>query len=1366
MAITYTLAGTTATFKVFYDSTFDAANGAQRAADWLAVIEQDLNLLKGWWGATGYSASLPVNVWLDNPANSANPFPNSGAYWGVDPNFGTHVNSTAGSPVSTIRGAFIGEVMEHFEKIQNKGWFPAADGRGGNEGTNGDALSIIASREMGRILNEPIILKGSGWAEAWLNSPRSDFVNVTTADYTQAPGGVAPALGCGVLFINWLQYELGYTMTQICQAASPTLAGVYGKLTGSSADPFPIFKGQLGKAYPQGTTADLSNQDDICNPYPMATNPVPVPDAGSGEGSIDNYFLAGATEHFRVYYDKTFTSGRARAMQWLGVVEDDFKRCVEWFGDGVTYQTNPVNLLLTKSDSGQDYGGATWRYSDFQTTVRVAETTSLGVVRFLHVAELSEQFMYRQNRGWFVGENSSVPGNEGTHGEALSMVCGLETARAIKDARVLSGVDYIDWAGDWLNGGRPDSINSTHPTYSSSDFSWVGGEVLFLYWLMFENGFALRDIVQAAGPNMRSVYEHLTLDSADPFPGFRDQLEQKFPSGQQWNVQDRTGATAASGDLTGVESQNPYPIAAPPAEQYPGTEYVPVPAERITGYVDGLTVSGATSQFTVATELAQFATGDMVIPPVTSGSPLAAVDLCWQLAGNRRFASFVDSGTYWSLQGHEAGIDVVKQKLVTGKDESVYRLFHEKIVAGVPQGAVYRCWRVKDTYTAQGWIGFPDAIYSTAGLGSSPSVRPGTRTQIVATTRPGANPVRFTFGTSFTDLGYGPNGEKEGLGKFFTVSLDNTQLVIRGGYRKNTGVPVSDVQTAVSTQALAITKDSIVQIIIGLEWTDSTTFTVHAYAALENFVAVHAALPMTDTGVDLFAARWRHIGAVRGLFVQTVDINDPVQAMSNLIGPYEVPVPLRTTLQNWGLDQGSLILGTTTGLWDYLTQIAVARQVDLRTDHGVPVISAMQDVTYTSYLWDPVATPSVSLGVDSTARKVEVVRSRATWSPSGVSFYDSRHADSETFTVTPGTSQDFSLAISASATLFYNPAPVGRPSSITQDMLDKMDAEQKANPNATSPGPAEKAVDDASQADAMADYNEFMSVAAHPYGAFVVTGTFAGVDNHTMPAKEWIAYGGSVQVTPVDDTNLKVTVSAPSIPGWTGDYTIGFSDGQNSFPALRIMGNGITYTQETLQFNTGANPRTTTTDVGTTIENVAATSLKAVNDLATRAINDASGPSMQLSAAVSMAEVHGWNTSLGLIPGSTLLYANMQWRITSATFSNASVQITATPYTTYQSAYWAYNWQGLTMKQFQDYWDGQHWDDYKVEPLSGAVADWTNTGGIVKHTLFPLPDPNDPTVPLEPSEDLLPSRFVLPYAGLTGPGAAAVFPSNTLFPDA
>src|SRR6476661_2262868 len=226
-------AGSTTHYRISYDDTLAAADGAQRAAGLLTVCEQDYAIMSDWFGGISLPYPLPIEVHID-PGGYAS------AGWGPP----IRLTPGNGSGLDVVRYLLVAEVVEMFMLSQNKGWF-ASDGS--NEGEAGEGLSRFLSTEFLHQSGLGSAMPRFDTAGLWLNSNRIDYVN------TEDPHDHAPdeKIGCATLFIYYLSYQLGYDIQKIINAAAPTLAGVYRNLTGDNADPFPWFKQLLDTAFPR-----------------------------------------------------------------------------------------------------------------------------------------------------------------------------------------------------------------------------------------------------------------------------------------------------------------------------------------------------------------------------------------------------------------------------------------------------------------------------------------------------------------------------------------------------------------------------------------------------------------------------------------------------------------------------------------------------------------------------------------------------------------------------------------------------------------------------------------------------------------------------------------------------------------------------------------------------------------------------------------------------------------------------------------------------------------------------------------------------------------------------------------------------------
>jgi len=140
------------------------------------------------------------------------------------------------------------EEVEVFEALQNLGWNCQA--------SNGEALSRVLGEQFHPPQGENLIT-----APIWLDGDqgRPDFVT------QNHPGDVEPqSIGCAVLFMYYLRFQLGFQWSEIVQAGGATLADVYKKLTGKN-DAFQSFSSLLEAHFPKGKPSGL--KDD--NPFPL-----------------------------------------------------------------------------------------------------------------------------------------------------------------------------------------------------------------------------------------------------------------------------------------------------------------------------------------------------------------------------------------------------------------------------------------------------------------------------------------------------------------------------------------------------------------------------------------------------------------------------------------------------------------------------------------------------------------------------------------------------------------------------------------------------------------------------------------------------------------------------------------------------------------------------------------------------------------------------------------------------------------------------------------------------------------------------------------------------------------------------------------
>lgn len=241
--------GKTTHYAFTYDDALDStAHPGQpepaRTNALIAACENDYNLMSGWFGGINLPYALPVSVQVANAGG--------GAGWGPPITL-----RPGGGDANLMRFLMVAEVTEMFMLSQNRGWF-APDGS--NEQSSGEGLSHFLATQF---LFANSLGLFNNISNLWMNSSREDFVNHVD-EYDHSSG---PKSACALLFLYYLNVQLGFTIPQIVAAASAQLSGVYRNLTGDSGDPFPFFKQLLDVAFPG--TATITAGPNLDNPYPL-----------------------------------------------------------------------------------------------------------------------------------------------------------------------------------------------------------------------------------------------------------------------------------------------------------------------------------------------------------------------------------------------------------------------------------------------------------------------------------------------------------------------------------------------------------------------------------------------------------------------------------------------------------------------------------------------------------------------------------------------------------------------------------------------------------------------------------------------------------------------------------------------------------------------------------------------------------------------------------------------------------------------------------------------------------------------------------------------------------------------------------------
>jgi hypothetical protein len=248
----------------------------------------------------------------------------------------------------------------------------------------------------------------------------------------------------------------------------------------------------------------------------------------------------GVTQHYNVGYDTSLPNGTALTNGLLAQCEADFRLMQLWFGGIELRFAYPLNVQINNTSGNVN---ASWQCpSDFEllfsspvvVNINSGTSPSIGDLRVMLVAEVSEMFMMAQNRGWFYGQSLFQGGDEGSKGEGLSRFLAYQST-FVGGFKVLQEWGVVK---QWLNPGsvpfRSDFINN-NPDDNSFDAT-VGCTTLFMYYLHYQLGFGVPAIVNAAGSTLTSVYQNLTgQNGADGWTPFINLINSHYPPGINYN---------------------------------------------------------------------------------------------------------------------------------------------------------------------------------------------------------------------------------------------------------------------------------------------------------------------------------------------------------------------------------------------------------------------------------------------------------------------------------------------------------------------------------------------------------------------------------------------------------------------------------------------------------------------------------------------------------------------------------------------------------------------------------------------------------------------------------------------------------------
>lgn len=232
-------------FRVYYEISLTSA-GANIAKAFLRSCESDYSKVAGYFGGIT-PPNLPFNFIIAHiPPRGEGTMP--AYHYGCEgTDIYVDITNEANANLNLIRSLAISQIVEVFSAAVSLGWEC--------ENTNGEALSRVIAAHM-----YPNESARYATARYWLDSKnRQNFINFNKPAYENLA-----ALGCSVLFLNYLNSQLNIKWKDIIANGALTLQETYTKLRGPE-DGFLEFKNLLNYHFPLGRQTNLATD----NPFPL-----------------------------------------------------------------------------------------------------------------------------------------------------------------------------------------------------------------------------------------------------------------------------------------------------------------------------------------------------------------------------------------------------------------------------------------------------------------------------------------------------------------------------------------------------------------------------------------------------------------------------------------------------------------------------------------------------------------------------------------------------------------------------------------------------------------------------------------------------------------------------------------------------------------------------------------------------------------------------------------------------------------------------------------------------------------------------------------------------------------------------------------
>ncbi|KZE41429.1 hypothetical protein [Microbacterium sp. T32] len=738
-----------------------------------------------------------------------------------------------------------------------------------------------------------------------------------------------------------------------------------------------------------------------------------------------------------------------------------------------------------------------------------------------------------------------------------------------------------------------------------------------------------------------------------------------FGNIQDWSVTETVTPFVVSDTTTSIGDATLSVIRTPDTDLVDGNRLGlahPVPGydTALPETVNRVGMTGPT-QATLNTDSAfgVFISSRMQIPGIETGLPLSALDVACQAAGLLRQTGPNAGDDYWSLQGHTVGVssagDILSPKTA---DRSLLSANGSPNYAS-EGGETVLYQEISRHAAANTWsaAGFPRRVIG----GTVQHTRE--RTYIKFTINPYTSIAPVTFSVSF-----GPSfrriGDNSNIANTTSISVTSNLVSTTGALT----VTVLSQDTAAATQtatattgqiaALARTRPVTVCIEIATVGGALRVRAVAASSAGQSSTLTATSQPLVGELATLYSKQWIIQQSTAGQgFRDLVVASSTSDRWASFIGTDYALNPAITPDAGASFAAGSPIAPFDGELWDYVKQVCSARGVELAsTPSGIiarrPGVRVI-DLTGRASASRTISGASVARAVVVTnhrTKTLDITGSEA-WRATSIYSVDVGQTTVVNLPVPKG------IRFLASPRPWYN-TKVAR--GIYVPAVQYLDG--------------------------------YADLEAGTVGRYYITAQ----DGYPVSPVQWTNYGGRLTVS-VTDGVATMTLTGPSraIPGVAGPFRIGESSNSSDYAVLRLFGAGVTTRPTEVTLPSGACPRETRVETGSTVTNVAIGNIGEVYNAAAWVAQRTSGPSITLTAQMPMGLLGGWAAAAG----SLVTWEGNVFRVDGVSYANGVGTLTCSKLSRLSDM----PGKNRTLAQYASDYAGMTLHDYAIRPLDLAA---------------------------------------------------------------